>query len=436
MRWTLTVLGLSVLILVGGGFVLLASAGEAVGRKQQELADRKAERLRQASEQANAQSGQQAPQAPDAGAPASKREPAVYFVTRQAIWLGVAIVFMLLATFFDYHNWRRYPFLTILLYVVIVGLMVAVLFAAKTKGSHRWLSFGPLNLQPSELAKIFVVISVAVFLDWAGWRIEKFWKGAIPAVGLVGVLMALAVAEPDYGTTLIIAVTGFTLCFIGGMRILHILLMGGLGAAGVIGMLVFNKNRMHRLGAWLPPQVLAFFDLPPPTGDDSAAFQLNQALVAIGSGAKEAERTHDISSIIFGVGLQKSMQRQFYLPEPHTDFIFAIGAEELGLTFSLALLTVFTTLFICGIRIAYRAPDRLGRLLAYGLSFLMFFQVLFNIGVVTGCLPTKGLALPFISYGGTNLMSSLIAVGILFNIGRQIELPKPRPRSTISPVFS
>ena len=422
MRWTLTVLGLSVLILVGGGFVLLASAGEAVGRKQQEAANKKAERVRQASASANAEAGEQAPAA---GAGASRKsDGSVYFVTRQAIWLGVAIVFMLLATFFDYHNWRRYPFLTILLYVIIVGLMVAVLFAAKTKGSHRWLSLGPLNLQPSELAKIFVVISVAVFLDWAGWRIEKFWKGAIPAVTLVGVLMALAVAEPDYGTTLIIAVTGFTLCFIGGMRILHILLMGGLGAAGVIGMLVFNKNRMHRLGAWLPPQVLAFFDLPPPTGDDSAAFQLNQALVAINHGGA------------FGVGYTKSMQKQFYLPESHTDFIFAIGAEELGLAFSLVLLAVFTTLFICGIRIAYRAPDRLGRLLAYGLSFLMFFQVLFNIGVVTGCLPTKGLALPFISYGGTNLMSSLIAVGILFNIGRQIELPKPRPRSTISAVFS
>ena len=132
MRWTLTVLGLSVLILVGGGFVLLSSAGEAVGRKQQAAADRKAERQRQASAQADAESGRQAP---DAEVATSKREPAVYFVTRQAVWLVVAIVFMLLATFFDYHNWRRYPFLTILLYVIIVGLMVAVLFAAKTKGS-------------------------------------------------------------------------------------------------------------------------------------------------------------------------------------------------------------------------------------------------------------------------------------------------------------
>jgi cell division protein FtsW len=421
-RWTLTVLGLSVLILVGGGFVLLASAGEAVGRKQQEAANRKAERVRQASVLAHAEAGQQA-SAAEVAAP-KRPDGSVYFVKRQAVWLGVAAVFMLVVTFFDYHNWRRYPFLTILLYVIVVGLMVAVLFAAKTKGSHRWLALGPLNLQPSELAKIFLVISVAVFLDWAGWRIEKFFKGSIPAVAIVGVLMALAVLEPDYGTTLIIAATGFTLCLVGGMRILHIFLMGGLGAAGVIAMLVFNKNRMHRLGAWLPSKVMAFFDLPPPTGDDSAAFQLNQALVAINHGS------------LTGVGYTRSMQKQFYLPESHTDFIFAIGAEELGLVFSLLLLAVFTTLFVCGIRIAHRAPDRLGRLLAYGLSFLMFFQVLFNIGVVTGCLPTKGLALPFISYGGTNLMSSLIAVGMLFNIGRQIELPKPRPRSTISPVFS
>ena len=156
----------------------------------------------------------------------------------------------------------------------------------------------------------------------------------------------------------------------------------------------------------------------------AAEYQVNNALIAIQQGG------------LTGVGINKSRQKLEYLPEAHTDFIFAIGAEELGLVFSLVLLTVFTVFFICGIRSALRAPDRLGRLLAFGMTFLVFFQVLFNIGVVTGCLPTKGLALPFISYGGTNLMTSMIAVGILFNIGRQIELPKPRPRSTISPVFS
>ncbi len=268
------------------------------------------------------------------------------------------------------------------------------------------------------------MISVAVFLDWAGWRIEKFWKGAIPAVLIIGVLLGLAVKEPDFGATMVIGLAGGVLCLIGGMRLLHMLIMAVLVIVPVGTMLALNPNRMRRLGAWLPEPVLSFLGLPPPTGDDPAAYQLNQALVAISHGGP------------FGVGYTKSMQKQFYLPEAHTDFIFAIGAEELGLVFSLLILAVFTALFICGIRIALRAPDRLGRLLAFGMTFLVFFQVLFNIGVVTGCLPTKGLALPFISYGGTNLMTSLIAVGMLFNIGRQIELPKPRPRSTISAVFS
>ena len=387
MRWTLTILGVSVLVLLGGGFVLLASAGEETGR--------------------------------------TLYHSAGYFVTHQAIWLCVAMVFMLAATFFDYHNWRRYPILTICLYAIIAALMVAVLFAPETKGSHRWLRlFGPVRLQPSELGKIFVVISTAVFLDWAGWRIEKFWKGTVPAVAIVGALMGLAVLEPDFGATMVIGLAGGMLCLIGGMRFLHMFLMGGGALVAVGTLLAFNPNRMRRLGAWLPEPVLSFLGLPPPTGDDPAAYQLNQALVAISRGGP------------FGVGYTKSMQKKFYLPEAHTDFIFAIGAEELGLVFSLLLLTVFTVFFVCGIRIALRAPDRLGRLLAFGMTFLVFFQVLFNIGVVTGCLPTKGLALPFISYGGTNLMTTMIAVGILFNVGRQIELPKARPRSTISPVFS
>lgn len=387
MRRTLTILGLSVFVLLVVGFTLLASAGEETGR--------------------------------------TLYDNASYFVTHQAVWLCVATCFMLMAAFFDYHNWRRYPYLLICVYAVVVVLMIAVLFAPETKGSHRWLRLiGPVRLQPSELAKIFVVISVAVFLDWAGWRIEKFWKGTVPAVMIVGVLMGLAVAEPDFGATMVIGLAGGMLCLVGGMRFLHMALMGGGGLVAVGTLLAFNPNRMRRLAAWLPGPVSTMLGLPPATGDDPAAYQLNQALVAILNGHLQ------------GVGYTKSMQKKFYLPEAHTDFIFAIGAEELGLFFSLGLLAVFTVFFICGIRIALRAPDRLGRLLAFGMTFLVFFQVLFNIGVVTGCLPTKGLALPFISYGGTNLMTSMIAVGILFNVGRQIELPKPRPRSTISPVFS
>ena len=387
MRWTLTILGVSVLILLGGGFVLLASAGEESGR--------------------------------------TLYNNASYFVTHQSLWLVVAMASMFAAAFFDYHNWRRHPYLTIGLYLVVVGLMIAVLFAPKTKGSHRWLRLiGSVRLQPSELAKITLVISLSTFLDWAGWRIEKFWKGAMRAVVIVGVLIGLALGEPDFGTSVILGFTAAALFLVGGMRFSHIGLMVSLGGTIGASLLALNANRMRRLSAWLPEPVLSLFGLPLPSGDDPAAHQLNQALVAIKHGS------------LFGVGYTKSMQKFSFLPEAHTDFIFAIGAEELGLVFSFLLLTLFTVFFICGLRIALRAPDRLGRMLAFGMTILLFFQVIFNVGVVTGCLPTKGLALPFISYGGTNLMTSLIAVGILFNIGRQIELPKPRPRSTISPVFS
>ena len=388
---TLTLLGIVVLTLLAIGFVLLASAGETIGVR--------------------------------------RYHDAYYFVTQQAKGLCVALVFLAAAAFFDYHKWRQHPWLTILVYVAVVGLMAAVFLFPETKGSHRWIKLGSKQLQPSELAKIMSVIATAVFLDRAGWRIEKFWKGALPGVAIVGVLMGLAVAEPDFGATMVIALAGGMMCLIGGMKFVHMGIMGLIGLAGVGTLLAFNRNRMNRIAAWLPDSVASMLHLHAPDAVTSAAgndagYQLDQALVAIRNGG------------LTGVGFGRSMQKQYYLPEAHTDFIFAIGAEEWGLIFSIALLVLFTIFFVCGILISMRAKDDFGRLLAFGMTFLIFFQVLFNIGVVTGCLPTKGLALPFISYGGSNMITAMIAVGILFNVGRQIELPKFRPRSTISPDFA
>lgn len=345
-----------------------------------------------------------------------------HFVVRQGIWLLAACAIGFAAARFDYHRWRDLPWMTILLYMGVVALMAAVFLFPATKGSHRWVGRGIVRVQPSELAKLTVVIATAVFIDRAGWRIEKFWKGTMRALALVGVLMALALAEPDFGAAIVIGLTGGVLFFISGMRILHLLLIGGVGIACVCTLLWYNPNRMNRILAWLPTDVLEALGIP--VTDHDASHQLTQALVAIKRGG------------VLGVGYNKSMQKQQYLPEAHTDFIFAIGAEECGLVFSLVLLALFVAFFVCGMIIAAQAPDRLGRLIAYGMSFLIFFQALFNIGVVTGCLPTKGIALPFISYGGTNLVTVLIAVGVLFNVGRQIGLQNPRPRSTISPVFS
>ena len=387
MRGTLNVLGIAVLALLAIGFALLASASGVNGSRL--------------------------------------HGDAYHFVTFQGIWLAVAAMPALLAmVFFDYHLWRRHVWLVFAFYGIVAVLMVAVFGFKAVNGSHRWLILGPVRLQPSEIAKIVTVIAVGVFLDRAGWRIELFWKGAIPGVCIFALLAGLAMAEPDFGSTMVIGLTGFVLLFIAGMKMSHIGLLGGLGVAAFAARVASNANRMRRIVAWLPDgpaaKIVAFLNLPDVAQDEkarNALHQLNQALVAIQRGG------------FTGVGFNKSIQKQYYLPEAHTDFIFAIGAEEWGLVFSLVLLALFVTVFVCGMRIALRAPDRLGKFFAFGATFLIFFQALFNIGVVTGLLPTKGLALPFISYGGTNLVVTLAAVGLLFNVGRQTG-PALRPRGT------
>ena len=390
MRRTLNLLAISVLALLAIGFTLLASASAVNGLRL--------------------------------------HNNAYHFVIHQAIWLFlVAVPAMLAATFFDYHRWRRNVWLTVALYVVICILLCAVFGFKEINGSHRWINLGPIRLQPSEFAKMVTILSVGVFLDRAGWKIELFWKGAVPAVGIIGVLAVLTVAEPDFGSTMVLGFTGFVLLFIAGMKIAHIFILGGLGLVAVLVRIASNANRMRRIVAWLPNEmamkVMEMFNIPAVAQGEvrPEAHQLNQALVAIQRGG------------LTGVGFNKSMQKQYYLPEAHTDFIFAIGAEEWGLIFSLVLLALFVVIFVCGVRIALRAPDRLGRLFAFGATFLVFFQALFNIGVVTGWMPTKGLALPFISYGGTNLVTAMVAIGLLFNVGRQIESSQmPRLRRSSS----
>ena len=385
MRLVLTCLGVSVLILLAWGLVVLASAGGENGLRLHSDAN--------------------------------------YFILRQLVWLAVSLPFLYVAMKFDYHKWKDLPWLTIVLYVVIVALLLLVFLFPKVNGSRRWVVMGPLRLQPSEFAKLIAVIATAVFIDRSGWIIGTFWRGAIRGVCIVGVLMGLALAEPDFGAAMVIGLSGGVLFLVSGMKIVHMFTLGGIGLCGVGTLLAFNANRMNRILSWFKGMfgdaVSAGGAVALSAKEEAVAHQADMALVAIRNGG------------LTGVGFNESLQKLRYLPEAHTDFIFAIGAEEWGLFFSLSLLIAFVVFFVCGMIISARAPDRLGRLIAYGLTFLIFFQAVFNIGVVTKCLPTKGLALPFISYGGTNLLAALIAVGMLFNVGLQIELPKSRPRSTI-----
>ena len=391
MRRVLTLLGISVLALLAWGLIVLASASYGNGSRL--------------------------------------HSDTSYFLYKQVTWLVVALPCLFVAIKFDYHKWREWPWLTIVAYGMVVLLMGLVFLFPPVNGSRRWVSIGTIRLQPSEFAKLMSVFATAVFLDRAGWVIGKFWRGAVRSVAIVAVLMGLALAEPDFGATMVIGLTGGMLFLVSGMKIAHMLTLGGVGLCGVGSLLALNANRMNRILSWGKGM---FGGAMANAGGSvaemsareiAAAHQADMALVAIQNGG------------ITGVGFNRSMQKLRYLPEAHTDFIFAIGAEEWGLIFSISLLALFTVFFVCGMIISARAPDRLGRLLAFGMTFLIFFQAVFNIGVVTKCLPTKGLALPFISYGGTNLITAMVAVGVLFNVGLQIELPKPRPRSTISPRF-
>jgi cell division protein FtsW len=386
MRKALTALITSVVLLLGFGVVLVASASTVRAAQQH------------------------------AGDPH-------FFFKRQLMWLAIAALLGLAATRFDYHWWKQVRACWILLLAGLILMLVAVRIPGigrLSHGSWRWINLGPVSFQPSELAKLGVVVLTSVWMAALGPRVRQFWRGfVVPISGLVG-CMALLFLEPDFGAIIVVAVLGCGILFVAGTRLIY-LVFGGLG--GVItlaALLVHDPVRRERIRVYIervfsPEQAEWLLGPPPPdafaagTGVARAGHQLHESLQAFISGGP------------FGVGLNNSIQKHFYLPEAHTDCIFAIAGEELGLIATLGVVILFAIILASGMYIALRAPDKLGRLMAFGMTLLLVFQAAFNIGVVTGCLPTKGIALPFISYGGTNLVTALMAVGVLVNIGRHAD---------------
>ena len=331
---------------------------------------------------------------------------AYFFIRRQACYLAVGLVVAALAAVVDYRWWRDHMALTWLLVAVVLVLLVGVFGFKAVNGSHRWLSVGPLRLQPSEFAKFTVVILLAAWLDRLGWKVELFWKGAFWPAAFVALLAAPVIAEPDFGAFMVVSLSGALVMFVAGVRILHILPFAACGLALFAAKVAANANRMARLAAFFG---ISLDGTGTATVSDAAAeraaYQANQALAAIGN------------SRVWGAGLGESMQKYLYLPEAHTDFVFAVGAEELGIVFSVGVVLLFCAFFALSVYIARRASDRFGRLLVVGLAFIVFFQAMFNVGVVCKALPTKGMALPFFSYGGTNLLATFFCVGTILSVG-------------------
>lgn len=318
-----------------------------------------------------------------------------YFLVRQGIWAGLGMVALLGGMAIDYHDLQRWA--RPLLWMSIILLVMVLLLGRSVSGARRWIRIGGFGFQPAELARFASLVTFADFLDRRRSTLRSFRRGVLPLLMAMGVVIGLIAVEPDLGTPILIVTAGFVMLFIAGGRWQHLVGMIGVGvglvALGVAGV----GYRRHRLAA--------FFD--PWADPHGHGYQIVQSLLALGSGGW------------FGKGLGQSEQKLLYLPEPHTDFIFPIIGEELGFLGAMAVLTAFGVFSLRGARIASRAPDLFGQLLAAGFTLGIVFQAILNIAVACGMVPTKGLALPLVSFGGSSLVLTLGSIGVLLNISRQ-----------------
>jgi len=318
-----------------------------------------------------------------------------YKLRKQLLWVAIGVVCMILAWHTDYRAYARHR--KLILGGAIVMLLCVYLpgLGREINGAYRWLRIGSLSIQPSELAKLAVIIYVAATISELGDRVKSLIEGFLPLAAAVGFVALLVLVEPDFGTGTFIAFIGITLMFVGGVRIFHIAAFGT--AALIPILLVFALMFDHVKG-----RLRIFFNADAdPLGK---GYQIKQSLIALGSGG------------LFGLGLGESRQKLMFLPERDTDFIFAILGEEMGFLGVAAVVILFLVFLNCGLRIARRCTDLYSYLLALGLTVAVSTQAALNIAVVTGSVPPKGIALPFLSFGGSSLVASMISIGILLNI--------------------
>jgi len=318
-------------------------------------------------------------------------------VRKHLVSIALGTLVCALASRLRAHTYERiaYPALA-LVALALVAVLVPGLGLVRG-GARRWIGLGPINIQPSELAKIVIVLYLARSIVRKAARIETFSVGVMPHVIVVGLLAALVVREPDFGTATLLGVLLLAMLFAGGVRPHHVLLPL-LPAVPLVAYAIHSSPYRLR-------RVMVFLD--PWQHPRDAGFQLVQSFLAFGSGG------------ILGSGLGESKSKMFYLPEAHTDFIFSVIGEELGLVGALVVVTLFAVLAVRGFRVAVRHPTPFGRLVAFGVTVLLVAQAGVNMAVVVGLLPTKGLALPFVSYGGSAMIGALAGAGILLALSRE-----------------
>jgi cell division protein FtsW len=320
------------------------------------------------------------------------------YVTKQAIWAALGMVALFILMRVDYRKYNN-PKLIFPLMAITGLLLMAVFAMSGMNGAHRWVRLPGITLQPSELAKPVIVLFLAWFLQTRIHTIDNIKETILPAVIPPLLFIALILKEPDLGTALVCAAVLMMMLFLAGLQMKWIFAAVGAAAPVMYYMLFHVAWRAARMKVFLNPEA-------DPKG---AGFHILQSLIAVGTGG------------IRGLGLMEGRQKLFYLPEPHTDFIFANIAEELGLIGALCLLTAFCILGYRGLRAAFMSTDPFARFLAFGLTTAILVQTFFNMSVVLALLPTKGIPLPFISSGGTSVFVTLACMGVLLNVTREID---------------
>ena len=315
----------------------------------------------------------------------------MYYFKKQAFRLLIGLVLMTFLTKVNYRGYAKFGLFFLFTGFVMLGILLFQKYT-QDRGIARWLRFGRVAFQPSEIMKVILIIYLSSSIAFMGERIRDFKKGFLPLLSVITVTFALVVLEPDFGTSGLILVIGFSILFVGRAKLLHLMIVT-LPVISVMALIIKTVPYMQkRVDLFLNPE---------------GGYQIKQSIIGIGSGG------------IFGVGLGNSTQKFLFLPEHHTDFVFSIFAEEVGLLGTTVLLMLMFLYVLRGYKIARQAPDMFGFLLASGLSMMIGMQILINVGVATRLLPTTGMTLPFISYGGSSLILSFIATGILLNISKQ-----------------